>query len=153
MVCELFISIKQYQKTSKNALLQTSELYNWCIYSFLEECRPYVPVSIVVASIRKRVPKEWPTVPFWQRGEVKSHLGNAHIHRPLYQKRASLTFDKSEQDKMLSQLVKQISIFICLQQTKHICATRILLSSLHHNRLAVFLPAMVQNQSGCFARV
>ena len=70
-----------------------------------------------------------------------------------YQKRVSLTFNESEQDKMRSQLVKQISIFICLQQTKHICATRILLSSLYHNRLAVFLPAMIQNQSGCFARV
>ena len=65
-----------------------------------------------------------------------------HSHGPPDKKRASLTFNESEQDKMRSQLVEQISIFICLQQTKHICATRILLGSLHHNRLAVFLPAM-----------
>ena len=152
MVCELFISIKKRQKTSKNALLQTSELY----IAFIHIWKNVDLMFLFLSSWRpseKGSQKSNPRCLFDRGGEVKSHLGDAHIHRPLIKKRASLSFNKSEQDKMRSQLVKQISIFICLQQTKHICATRILLSSLHHNRLAVFLPAMVQNQSGCFARV
>ena len=102
---------------------------------------------------QKKGPKRVTHGAFLTEGGGQKPFGQCPYTQTTYQKKTSLTFNKSEQDKMRSQLVKQISIFICLQQTKHICATRILLSSLHHNRLAVFLPAMVQNQSGCFARV
>ena len=43
MVSALFNSFRQCQKQArKGTLLQTSELYIWCIYPLLEECRPYV---------------------------------------------------------------------------------------------------------------
>ena len=35
------------KQASHGTLSQTSEWYIWCIYSLLEECRPYVFVSIV----------------------------------------------------------------------------------------------------------
>ena len=83
MVCALFSSIQHcLKKASRGTLLQTSELHIRCIYSLLEECRPYVLVFNVMASIREEKwgPKKVPGA------GVKSYLGNAHIYGPLFKK-------------------------------------------------------------------
>ena len=52
---------------------QASELYIWCIYSLLEECRPYVQVSNAMAYMRKEeigIKKRW-TFERWGRGGQK----------------------------------------------------------------------------------
>ena len=41
------------KKASRGTLLQTSTLYIRCIYSLLEECRPYILFCNVMASIRE----------------------------------------------------------------------------------------------------
>ena len=75
---------KVKKQASIGTLSQTSDLFIWCIY--LEECRLYVLISNVMASIRKE--KLWSErCPFDREGRgVKSYLGNAHLNGPLFKK-------------------------------------------------------------------
>ena len=87
MVSALFSSFRQCQKQeSKGTLLQTSELYIWCIYPLLEECRPYVFVPNSMMSVRKEKigsEKKCSMEPVWQRetggGTWTTIIGNIFL--------------------------------------------------------------------------
>ena len=67
------------KQASHGTLSQTSEWYIWCIYSLLEECRPYVFVSIVHQKRKIGSEKSTPRCPF----DRKEASLTPHIENPM----------------------------------------------------------------------